>query len=242
METKNNPKKPWLYYYTIVLLVVMLLNVFLFPSMMQKQVTEVGYNQLLEMIDQGAVTEVALEEESQMIVFAAKDEDGKEQYYKTGIWPDLSTLSAKLDEAGIPFGAAIPKQNSPLLNLILTWVMPLLMFVLIGQLLGRMMMKKMGGANAMTFGKSNAKIYAEDQTGVTFKDVAGQDEAKEALTEIVDFLHNPDKYAKIGAKLPKGALLVGPPGTGKTLLARAVAGEAMFPFSLFLVRNSWRCL
>lgn len=143
---------------------------------------------------------------------------------------DSDTLSSRLDEADVQYGKEIPKEESPLLTFILSWVFPILMFLILGQLLTRYMQKKMGGPNAMTFGKSNAKIYVEAQTGKTFDDVAGQDEAKEALSEIVDFLHNPSKYAEIGASLPKGALLVGPPGTGKTLLAQAVAGEAKVPF------------
>ena len=159
-----------------------------------------------------------------------QDENGKEAVFVTGKMEDSDTLSSRLDEADVQYGKEIPKEESPLLTFILSWVFPILMFLILGQLLTRYMQKKMGGPNAMTFGKSNAKIYVEAQTGKTFDDVAGQDEAKEALSEIVDFLHNPSKYAEIGASLPKGALLVGPPGTGKTLLAQAVAGEAKVPF------------
>ena len=230
MDSQNKtPKKPLIFYYLIAMLVLMLLNALLFPALLQTSVTEVGYNEFLSMVDDGKVEEVARDDTE--IVFTAKDENGKESYYKTGIWPDDSTLTQRLEKAGVKFTAEIPQQNSPLLNFILTWIFPIVLFVIIGQILSRMMMKRMGGAgNAMTFGKANAKIYAEKETGVTFADVAGEDEAKEALTEIVVFLHNPGKYTEIGAKLPKGALLVGPPGTGKTLLAKAVAGEAKVPF------------
>ncbi|HIU07908.1 MAG TPA: ATP-dependent zinc metalloprotease FtsH, partial [Candidatus Limiplasma pullistercoris] len=172
------------------------------------------------------VKEVAMEEDQ--ILFTATDENGQTAIYKTGVWPDEG-LTERLYASGAKFASAIPTQDSPLLSFLTTWVFPILLFVAIGQIMGRMLTKRMGG-NAMQFGKSNAKIYVESQTGKTFADVAGQDEAKEALREIVDFLHNPDKYKSIGASLPKGALLVGPPGTGKTLLAKAVAGEAKVPF------------
>lgn len=226
---RQPPKKSWLYYYGVVLLITFLLNIFLFPSVMERSVTEVGYNEFIQMVDTGKVEQVSRNDTQ--ITFLAKNEEGKTAAYKTGNWPD-QTLTDRLVNAGVEFGGEIPTQASPLLSFFTTWIMPILMFIVIGQILGRMMSKKMGGmgGNAMTFGKSNAKIYAESETGKTFADVAGQEEAKEALTEIVDFLHNPGKYAEIGAILPKGALLVGPPGTGKTLLARAVAGEAHVPF------------
>lgn len=178
----------------------------------------------------GKVTEVAMEETENQIIFIA-EEDGRAGYYKTGIFPD-DGLRERLEAAEVKFSAEIPTQNSPLLSFILTWIVPMLLFAGFGQLMFHMIQKRAGNmpGNAMSFGKSNAKIYAETETGKTFADVAGQDEAKEALSEIVDFLHNPQKYSKIGAKLPKGALLVGPPGTGKTLLAKAVAGEAHVPF------------
>ena len=228
-NSSNAPKKPMIYYYAIVLLVMMLLNSLLFPALMQRRVTEVSYDTFLSMVDEGSVTEVAYEQDEQLIVFAAKNSSGKEDLYKTGVFPD-DGLRQRLEEAGVTFTAEIPTQNSPLLNFLLTWIFPLIIFAVVGQILMRSLSKRMGGGNAMSFGKSNAKIYAETETGKTFADVAGQDEAKDALREIVDFLHNPQKYAAIGAKLPKGALLVGPPGTGKTLLARAVAGEAHVPF------------
>ncbi len=230
-EHKTPSKKPLIFYYVISLIVLMLLNALLFPALLQPRVMEVGYSDFLTMVDDGRVTEVVMDEAGEQILFLAKDDADKDKYYKTGLFPDPN-LSQRLDDANVKFGAEIPTQNSPLLNFLLTWIFPFLLLFAMGQLLMRWMAKRGGGmpGNAMTFGKSNAKIYAEDQTGVTFADVAGEEEAKEALTEIVDFLHNPDKYSAIGAKLPKGALLVGPPGTGKTLLARAVAGEAHVPF------------
>ena len=230
-EHKTPSKKPLIFYYVISLIVLMLLNALLFPALLQPRVMEVGDSDFLTMVDDGRVTEVVMDEAGEQILFLAKDDADKDKYYKTGLFPDPN-LSQRLDDANVKFGAEIPTQNSPLLNFLLTWIFPFLLLFAMGQLLMRWMAKRGGGmpGNAMTFGKSNAKIYAEDQTGVTFADVAGEEEAKEALTEIVDFLHNPDKYSAIGAKLPKGALLVGPPGTGKTLLARAVAGEAHVPF------------
>ena len=227
MKVENkSPKKPLIFYYLIAVVVIMLLNALVFPTMLSAHVTEVGYSDFLNMIDAKAVEEVAME--ADQIVFTAKDAAGKTVMYKTGLWPD-ENLVDRLHLSGAKFAAAIPTQDSPLLSFLTGWIFPILFFVLIGQLMSRFLAKKMGG-NAMQFGKSNAKIYVESQTGKTFDDVAGQDEAKEALTEIVDFLHNPDKYKAIGASLPKGALLVGPPGTGKTLLAKAVAGEAKVPF------------
>ena len=227
-EPKKPSRKSWLYYYFIVLVVTMLLNALVFPSVMERSVQEVSYDQFLDMVEQGQVEQVAMQENQ--ISFLARNEEGQRGAFKTGFWPDES-LTERLREAGVVFAKEIPTQASPLLTIFTTWIMPIVMFVIIGQLLSRFMMKKMGGmGNAMTFGKSNAKIYAEAETGKTFADVAGQEEAKEALKEIVDFLHNPQKYADIGAVLPKGALLVGPPGTGKTLFAKAVAGEAHVPF------------
>ena len=228
MKEKKTPKKSWIYYYIVTITIVILLNTFVFPFISQREVKEVGYNTFLEDIEKGKISEVAMGDNQ--IVYLVKDSKGEEKLYKTGIWPDEDLVN-RLKDAGVKFSAEIPKQASPILSFFMTWIFPILIFFILGQLLSRTLMKKMGGGgNAMTFGKANAKIYVEAQTGKTFKDVAGQDEAKEALTEIVDFLHNPNKYSEIGAKLPKGALLVGPPGTGKTLLARAVAGEAQVPF------------
>lgn len=224
------PKKPLIYYSTVALVVLLLLNIFVFPLMFENQVEEVGYNDFLAMVDAGEVEEVARDDNAKTITFTAHNgKDGRLRYYQTGIWPD-DTLLTRLESANVKFASSIPTQASPLLTILISWVLPILIFSLIGKLImGRM---TNGGAigNAMSFGKANAKIYVEAQTGKTFADVAGEDEAKDALQEIVNFLHEPAKYAEIGAKLPKGALLVGPPGTGKTLLARAVAGEAKVPF------------
>ncbi len=222
----KSPKKPLIFYYLIAMVVLMLLNALVFPAMMSTPVAEVGYNDFLTMIENRQVREVAMEDSQ--ILFTATDENGQTAIYKTGVWPDEG-LTERLYESGAEFASAIPTQDSPLLSFLTTWVFPILLFVAIGQIMGRMLTKRMGG-NAMQFGKSNAKIYVESQTGKTFADVAGQEEAKDALREIVDFLHNPERYKNIGASLPKGALLVGPPGTGKTLLAKAVAGEAKVPF------------
>ena len=233
-QDKHKPRRNIAFYYVIALLVLILLNALLFPSMLQRQVTEVGYNDFLNMVDNGQVQEVAYESDNEQIIFIATDSSGQEQIYKTGIFPDIDLVNRLLDaEPEIKFSNEIPTQNSPLLSFFLTWMLPMVLIFGIGSLFYSYMIKKMTNGNgmlSMSFGKSGAKIYAETETGKTFADVAGQDEAKEALKEIVDFLHNPQKYAEIGAKLPKGALLVGPPGTGKTLLARAVAGEAHVPF------------
>ena len=224
------PKKPLIYYCTVALVVLLLLNIFVFPLMFENQVEEVGYNDFLAMVDAGEVEEVARDDSAKTITFTARTgKDGRLRYYQTGIWPD-DTLLTRLESANVKFASSIPTQASPLLTILISWVLPILIFSFIGKLIMSRMTS--GGAigNAMSFGKANAKIYVEAQTGKTFADVAGEDEAKEALQEIVNFLHEPAKYAEIGAKLPKGALLVGPPGTGKTLLARAVAGEAKVPF------------
>ena len=238
----KRPNKKLLYYYGIILLITILLNALVMPALAERSVTEVTYDQFLDMLDNKQIAGVTRGENQltfwtedvqqalngQLPLKSWKTADIK--LYKTGLWPD-EDLTARLRNAGITFSESIPTQASPLQNFIFNWVLPILMFVVIGQILSKSMAKRMGGmGNAMTFGKSNAKIYAETETGKTFADVAGQEEAKEALKEIVDFLHNPQKYADIGAVLPKGALLVGPPGTGKTLLAKAVAGEAHVPF------------
>ena len=225
----KTPKNPLIFYYAVTLVVLLLLNWLLFPMLAQRQVTEVGYDEFLSMVDDGRVETVAYDKQEEQIVFEGKNEDGKAAVYKTGIFPDQDLVERLLDADSVKFASEIPTQASPLLSLLLGYAIPIVIILVVGQWLSKKMMKSMGG-NAMSFGKSNAKIYAETETGKTFADVAGQDEAKEALREIVDFLHNPGKYASIGAKLPKGALLVGPPGTGKTLLAKAVAGEAHVPF------------
>ncbi|MDD3705920.1 MAG: ATP-dependent metallopeptidase FtsH/Yme1/Tma family protein, partial [Clostridiaceae bacterium] len=226
MKEQNNPRKPIIYYYIITMVLVMLLNAYIFPSLVKQQITQVDYGTFLTQIESGKIKTVEIQDNQ--IAFTAIDEAGKEIIYVTGKVDDPGLVN-RLITADIKFSQVIPRENSPLMNFIISWVLPLIFFIGMGQLLAGSMQKGMGG-NAMTFGKSNAKIYVEAQTGKTFDDVAGQDEAKEALREIVDFLHDPTKYKEIGAIMPKGALLVGPPGTGKTLLARAIAGESKVPF------------
>ena len=225
MEKDNKQNKPIFYYIALVFLIMLLLNAFVFPLFTGHRVTEVEYSTFLNMVDEGKVKEVMLD--GNYIVFLAENESGKMGTYQTGVFPD-DGLRERLENAGVAFSSYIESEGSPIINFLVSWILPLMMFSLIGRLLFSFLQKK--GGNAMSFGSSNAKIYAEKETGVTFKDVQGEDEAKEALEEIVSYLHNNDKYAQIGAKLPKGALLVGPPGTGKTLLAKAVAGEAKVPF------------
>ena len=238
MGTKDGGKKPnpndlnsfkgFFYYMIIILVMTVLLNGLVFPSALKSQVKEVGYNEFLTMVDNGQVAQVEKDDTNGEIVFITKDSNGKQQIYKTGLWDDPD-LTERLYSKGVTFDKVIPQKESAIMAFFTNWILPFVIMIGLGQILSRSMAKRMGG-NAMTFGKSNAKIYAESETGVTFADVAGEEEAKDALKEIVDFLHDPKKYSDIGATLPKGALLVGPPGTGKTLLAKAVAGEAHVPF------------
>ena len=238
MGTKDGGKKPnpndlnsfkgFFYYMIIILVMTVLLNGLVFPSALKSQVKEVGYNEFLTMVDNGQVAQVEKDDTNGEIVFITKDSNGKQQIYKTGLWDDPD-LTERLYSKGVTFDKVIPQKESAIMAFFTNWILPFMIMIGLGQILSRSMAKRMGG-NAMTFGKSNAKIYAESETGVTFADVAGEEEAKDALKEIVDFLHDPKKYSDIGATLPKGALLVGPPGTGKTLLAKAVAGEAHVPF------------
>ena len=223
-DNKDN-KKPLFYYIYIVVLALLLLNAFVFPLFSGHRVQEVGYSTFLKMVDEGKVKQVVLDD--QYILFAAYDDNEKLNTYQTGVFPDQGLIE-RLEKSGVEFSSYIESEGSPFINFLVSWIVPIIMFSLIGKLLFSFINKR--GGNAMSFGKSNAKIYAEKETGVTFKDVEGEDEAKEALEEIVSYLHDNGKYTEIGAKLPKGALLVGPPGTGKTLLARAVAGEANVPF------------
>ena len=224
------PKKPVLFYYGIILLVLVLLNFFVVPYVAERSIKEADYNEFLDDLEAGKISEVTLE--SDVIYYVEKGKDNKEQVYKTGRISDLQEVD-RLHKADVVFSEEIPTKMNPLVSILLTWVLPFVLMWFVGSWLMRKMMKNMGGgagAGAMTFGKSNAKIYVNSSTGIKFSDVAGEDEAKELLSEIVDYLHNPDKYKEIGASMPKGALLVGPPGTGKTLLAKAVAGEASVPF------------
>ena len=228
MKQVQKPKKPIIFYYVIALIVILLLNLLLFPRLLEPKVTEVDYGKFLQMVDNNEISEVQIQ--SNEIIFS--DKSSPANYYKTGVMNDYKLVD-RLYEAGITeFGTPIIEQMSPLMEFLLTWVIPIVVMVALGQwLMKRMTSKMMGGmGNAMSFGKSNAKVYVQSETGIKFADVAGEDEAKEILQESVDFLHNPKKYEEIGAKMPKGALLVGPPGTGKTLLAKAVAGEANVPF------------
>ena len=223
-DNKDN-KKPLFYYIYIVVLALLLLNAFVFPLFSGHRVQEVGYSTFLKMVDEGKVKQVVLDD--QYILFAAYDDNEKLNTYQTGVFPDQGLIE-RLEKSGVEFSSYIESEGSPFINFLVSWIVPIIMFSIIGKLLFSFINKR--GGNAMSFGKSNAKIYAEKETGVTFKDVEGEDEAKEALEEIVSYLHDNGKYTEIGAKLPKGTLLVGPPGTGKTLLARAVAGEANVPF------------
>lgn len=228
MKIQKNSKKPLIYYYIVVIVIMMLANTLLLPMILQKEISKVDYGTFLKQIESGQVRKVEIQENQ--IGFSAVNEEGKEGLYITGRLEDPD-LVKRLYSANVSFERVIPKETSPFISFLLSWILPMVIFTILGQRLVGKIQGKMGGmGNAMTFGKSNVKVYVEAQTGKTFADVAGQDEAKEALQEIVDFLHNPQKYKEIGAKVPKGALLVGPPGTGKTLLAKAVAGESKVPF------------
>lgn len=229
MQQVKKPKKPLIFYYVLVLLVMFVLNTFVVPGYLKHQIKEVDYGTFLTMLDDKEVAMAQVEDD--VIYFTDNNKDNP-TYYSTVPFPNDTSLVDRLMASGCDFGA-VQEQDSSLFDQIILVVIQIAIFVAIGQILSRMLMKKMGGGglgNAMQFGKSNAKIYVASETGIKFHDVAGEDEAKEQLQEIVDFLHNPAKYQAIGATMPKGALLVGPPGTGKTLLAKAVAGEAEVPF------------
>ena len=230
MKKVEKPKKPLIFYYLIALVILILLNTFLFPNLMNHhKVKDVDYGTFLTMVDKKEVSKVELNGDT--IYFT--DKAAEPNYYETTTFEDPDLVN-RLEEAGCEFGRIAQEEMNPLVSFLLVWVLPIVIFWVLGQFLAKRLMKKMGGGTAgnpfMQFGKSNAKVYVESTTGITFNDVAGEDESKELLTEIVDFLHNPKKYQEIGAICPKGALLVGPPGTGKTLLAKAVAGEANVPF------------
>lgn len=220
----NDKKRPLTYYYMLMLVLILVFNSVIMPMFFNPKMKEVSYNNFLQMVDEGKVSKVEITDKR----LAAVDKNNEKEIYVTGRVEDPE-LANRLMKSKVEFTQVVPKEQSPLVTFFTNWVLPILIFFGLGQLFMYFMGKRMGG-NAMSFGKSNAKVYVEAQTGKSFADVAGQDEAKEALMELVDFLHNPGKYKDIGANMPKGALLVGPPGTGKTLLARAVAGEAKVPF------------
>ena len=226
MNEVKSPKKPLLYYYVVALLVVMLFNFIAMPWMAEHQIKEVDYNTFVTMTEQGEVGKVEIQQQDNRILFTSADE---KTVYKTAMVPDDGLVQRLLD-AGVSTTGEEIEQTSTLVS-ILAWVLPIIIFVALGQFMSRKMMEKMGGGNSMMFnmGKSNAKVYVKSAEGIRFSDVAGEDEAKENLTEVVNYLHDPSKYQEIGASMPKGILLVGPPGTGKTMLAKAVAGEANVP-------------
>ena len=228
MNEVKRPKKPLLYYYGIILLVLMLFNLLALPRFAEGQVIEVDYGTFMSMTENGQIGRVELQEQENRILFTNQEETA---IYKTAMVDDPE-LTQRLHDAGIPFYGQEIRQESPILSFLLTWILPMVIFIAIGQFMSKKLMDRAGGANAMSFGlgKSSAKIYVKSSEGIKFSDVAGEDEAKESLKEIVDYLHDPQKYREIGAAMPKGILLVGPPGTGKTMLAKAVAGEANVPF------------
>ena len=228
MNEVKRPKKPLIYYYGIILLILLLFNLLALPRITQRQVVEVDYGTFMSMTESGEVGRAEIQEQENRILFTNKEET---TVYKTAMVEDPD-LTERLHDAGVPFYGQEIQQESPILSFLLTWILPLVVFIAIGQFMSKKLMDRAGGANAMSFGfgKSNAKIYVKSSEGFKFSDVAGEDEAKESLAEIVDYLHDPSKYREIGASMPKGILLVGPPGTGKTMLAKAVAGEANVPF------------
>ena len=228
MKQMEKPRKPLLFYYLIVLVVMILLNTLLFPRLMRQQITQVDYGTFLTMLEN---REVAVAQVEQDVIYFT-DTSEEPGLYATVAFNDPDLVN-RLWSSGCRFDEVKAKEMNPILNFLLTFILPIVFFIAIGQLMSRLLMRRMGGGpmgSAMQFGKSSAKVYIASETGMKFSDVAGEDEAKENLMEVVDFLHNPQKYQEIGAKMPKGVLLVGPPGTGKTLLAKAVAGEADVPF------------
>ena len=225
MNEVKRPKKPLIFYYTLVMVALALFNFLLVPWIAEQQIIEVDYGTFITMTENKEIDQVKVEDNQ--ILFEGKD--GK--VYKTGLMNDPDLVN-RLHDSGAQFGGEIVEETSPLLNILLTWVLPVVLFIALGQFMSKKLMDRAGGPNSMMFngGNSNARVYVQSSDGIKFDDVEGVDEAEESLQEIVDYLHNPDKYREIGASMPKGVLLVGPPGTGKTMLAKAVAGEANVPF------------
>lgn len=226
MKEVKTPKKPLIFYYLIVLGVILLFNVLVTPWIAQRQVREVDYGTFVQMAEDKDLGQVEVDETENQIVFTNKDETA---IYKAGMIPDPD-LAQLLKDSGAQYSGQILQQANPIISILISWVLPIVIFIALGQYMSKKLMQRAGGPNAMSFGKSNAKVYVQSTKGIRFSDVAGEEEAKESLAEIVDYLHNPKKYTEVGASMPKGILLVGPPGTGKTMLAKAVAGEANVPF------------
>ena len=226
MNEVKRPKKPLIFYYAVVMVVLLLLNFLTVPWLMQRQVHEVDYNTFLEMAENQELGQVEVQESENLLLFTNKDNTA---IYKTGMLPDPD-LAQTLKDSGATFSGEVIEQANPIISFLVSWVLPIIIFIAIGQFMSKKLMERAGGPNSLSFGKSNAKVYVKSSEGIRFSDVAGEDEAKENLTEIVDYLHNPNKYKEVGAAMPKGVLLVGPPGTGKTMLAKAVAGESNVPF------------
>lgn len=226
MKEVKSPKRPLIYYYLIVLGMILLFNMIITPLMIQSQIVETDYSTFIQMAEDQELGEVEINETENQIIFTNKD---KTVVYEAGMIPDQN-LAQILKDSGAKYGGQIIKQANPIISFLLSWVLPIAIFILLGQYMNKKLMNQMGGKNAMSFGKSNAKVYVPSTQGIRFSDVAGEDEAKENLQEIVDYLHNTQKYTEVGASMPKGILLVGPPGTGKTMLAKAVAGESNVPF------------
>ncbi len=226
MQEVKRPKKPLIFYYVVVLIILLLFNFWIMPWVAQQRVLEVDYGTFVEMAENKELGQVQVAEQDNAIIFTNKENT---VIYQTGMMPDPD-LTQRLIDSGAVFAGQIIEEASPIVTFLLSWVLPIVAFIALGQWMTRRLMKNAGGPNSMMFGKSNAKVYVQSSDGIRFSDVAGEDEAKESLSEVVDYLHNPSKYKEIGASMPKGILLVGPPGTGKTMLAKAVAGEANVPF------------
>ena len=226
MNEVKRPKKPLIFYYAIVLVVLLLINLLTVPWLSQLEVQQVDYGTFVKMAEDKDLGLVEIQETENQVVFTNKDQTA---VYKAGMIPDPD-LAQMLKDSGAQYSGQVIQQANPILTFLLSWVLPILIFVAIGQFMSKKLMQRAGGPNALSFGKANAKVYVKSSEGIRFSDVAGEDEAKENLSEIVDYLHDPSKYKEVGASMPKGVLLVGPPGTGKTMLAKAVAGESNVPF------------